>query len=267
MEHLQKRYAANLSMIDHWLGKLLDVMDKNHLWDDTLLIMTTDHGFLLGEHDWTGKNVMHVYNEIAHLPLMIHLPGVVPDKKRISAITQNIDLMPTLLDYFGIVIPPTVRGCSLLGLINGTENKIRDYALYGTFGSTVNITDGKYTYLRAPIREDNHPCYTYTAMPTTFGSFLGVQIPGQIEVGRYLSHTAFPVYRIPVSQAGVPFKMAQHGQLSLLYDIESDYKQLEPIEDEDLVNQYKELLIQAMELEKAPDEQYVRLGLNRLVSI
>ncbi|CAN7745109.1 sulfatase [Paenibacillus sp. LjRoot56] len=261
MEHMQKRYAANLTMIDHWMGKLLNVMDKHHLWDDTLLIMTTDHGFLLGEHDWTGKNVMHVYNEIAHLPLMVHLPGVVPDQKRISAITQNIDLMPTLLDYFGIDIPSTVRGRSLLDLIKGTKNKIRDYALYGTFGMTVNMTDGKYTYLRAPIQEDNHPCYAYTAMPTTFGTFIGSQMPDRIEVGRYLPYTTFPVYRIPFSQAGVPFKMAQHAQLSLLYDIEIDHQQLSPIEDEALIKQYTELLIQAMEFEKAPEDQYVRLGL------
>lgn len=261
MEHLRKRYAANLTMIDHWLGKLLDTMDANRLWDDTLLIMTTDHGFLLGEHDWTGKNMMHVYNEIAHLPLMIHVPGVVLNGEKISAITQNIDLMPTILDYFGIGIPPTVKGKSLLGLVKGTEHKIRDYALYGMFGMTVNITDGAYTYLRAPVREDNYPCYMYTAMPTIFGAFVGNQFPDRVETGRYLSYTAYPVYRIPVSQPGTPFKIAQHGQRSLLYHIESDYGQMEPVEDEALLQSFKELLIQAMEREQAPEEQYVRLGL------
>ena len=75
IEHLQKRYAANLSMIDHWLGKLLDTMDAQDLWQDTMVIFTSDHGFLLGEHELTGKNFMHTYNEIAHLPLMVHVPG------------------------------------------------------------------------------------------------------------------------------------------------------------------------------------------------
>ncbi|WP_162261675.1 sulfatase-like hydrolase/transferase [Paenibacillus sp. Soil750] len=93
----QARYISGLFtyrikfsvMINHWLGKLLDVMDRNNLWDDTLLIMTTDHGFLLGEHKLTGKNIMHTYNEIAHPLLMIHLPGTDPDSNRISAITQK----------------------------------------------------------------------------------------------------------------------------------------------------------------------------------
>ncbi|MCS7461570.1 sulfatase [Paenibacillus doosanensis] len=261
IEHLRKRYAANLTMIDHWLGKLLDTMDQNGLWDDTLLIMTTDHGFLLGEHDWTGKNVMHVYNEIAHLPLMVHVPGTAVAGTRISAITQNIDIMPTILDYFGIEIPPEVRGKSWLPLLDGTARTLRDCALYGMFGMTVNITDGAYTYLRAPVREDNVPCYAYTAMPTTFGSFLGASVPEQIETGRFLSYTAFPVYRIPVSQAGSPFKIAQHGQRSLLYHIEADYRQAAPVEDEERIRSYTELLIRAMELEQAPEEQYERLGL------
>ncbi|WP_156972773.1 sulfatase/phosphatase domain-containing protein [Paenibacillus chitinolyticus] len=62
---------------------------------------------------------------------MTHLPGTDPVSKWISAITQNIDLMPTILGYFGIDIPQTVRGRSLLPLIQGSETKIRDYALAG----------------------------------------------------------------------------------------------------------------------------------------
>ena len=60
--------------------------------------------------------------------------------------------MPTLLDFFGLDVPKTVRGESLLPLINGSQDKIRDWALFGMFGLTVNITDGRYTYLRAPER-------------------------------------------------------------------------------------------------------------------
>ncbi|MGI2295996.1 sulfatase [Paenibacillus sp. GXUN7292] len=261
LEHLRKRYAANLTMIDHWLGKLLKVMDEQRLWEDTLFILTTDHGFLLGEHDWTGKNIMHVYNELAHLPLMIHMPGLEPSEKRVESITQNIDLMPTILDYFGVDIPPVVRGRSLLELLKGKESAIRNYALYGMYGMTVNITDGVYTYLRAPVREDNTPCYTYTAIPTTFGSYLGAGYEKHIETGRFLPYTEYPVFRIPISQPGVPFRIAQHGQQSLLYHIALDYGQQMPVEDFEKIAFYKALLIQAMENEQAPQEQYSRLGL------
>lgn len=261
MEHVRKQYAANLTMIDVWLGKLLDVMDNQNLWDDTMLIFTTDHGFLLGEHDWMGKNLMHVYNEVAHLPLMIHVPGIPSEGRRISALTQNIDVMPTLLDYFGLEIPATVRGRSMLGLIDGSVDKLRDYALYGMFGMTVNITDGNYTYLRAPAAEDNHPCCAYTAMPTSFRNFLGAAAPDRIEAGRFLPYTEFPVFRIPVSQAGSTFRLSQHVRESLLFNITSDYAQLEPVNDKKLEDHYAAILIDAIKSEQAPAEQYARLGL------
>ncbi|WP_134698600.1 sulfatase [Ammoniphilus sp. YIM 78166] len=261
MEHVRKRYAANLSMIDHWLGKLLDTMDQQQLWEDTMVIFTTDHGFLLGEHEWTGKNFMHVYNEIAHLPLMIHVPGMGSVGKQIDSITQNIDLMPTILEYFGIEIPVTVKGQSLLGLIDGTKEKLRDYALYGMHGMTVNLTDGEYTYLRAPAREDNHPCHVYTAMPTSFRSFHGVVDPGKIEVGRFLSQTDYPVFRIPTSQEGSPFKFSKNFRESLLFQLSTDYAQVNPVQDKELQVFYEKRLIEAMEREQAPAEQYVRLGL------
>ena len=67
---LRANYAALVAMCDHYLGRLLDYMDAHDLWRDTALILTTDHGFLLAEHDWWGKNRMPFYDEIAHIPLL-----------------------------------------------------------------------------------------------------------------------------------------------------------------------------------------------------
>lgn len=261
IRHLRKRYAANLTMIDHWLGKLLDTMDRLELWDDTLVIFTTDHGLLLGEHELTGKNFMHVYNELAHLPLLIHVPGMRASGRRIAALTQNIDLMPTVLDFFDIPIPETVRGQSLLRLIDGSQEKLRDYALYGMFGLTVNLTDGEHTYMRAPVREDNVPCYAYTAMPTTFRSYYGTGDPARIETGRFLSYTNYPVFRFPYSQEGRPFMQLKHARESLLFNIREDYDQLAPIRNAELEAFYAARLKEAMRAESAPAEQFVRLGL------
>ncbi|WP_240941188.1 sulfatase [Paenibacillus sp. HB172176] len=72
--HCRYEYAALLSMCDAYLGKVLDSMDELDLWKDTLLIVNTDHGFLLGEHDWWGKSIQPFYNEIAHIPLFIWDP-------------------------------------------------------------------------------------------------------------------------------------------------------------------------------------------------
>ncbi|MFW5787362.1 MAG: sulfatase [Halanaerobiales bacterium] len=262
-QHLRKKYAATLTMADHWLGKLIDSLQENEMWEDTLFILTTDHGHLLGEHGWTGKNKMHVYNELAHLPLLISLPGNKRAGERINALTQNIDIMPTLLDYYNIEKPEPVQGYSLKGVLEGQikEQEHRDTALYGWHGKTVNITDGKYTYFRAPAREDNYPCYVYGAIPTTLWTFMGKGKEKEIEMGRFLEHTDYPVYKIPMAKKGVKSKAIENVKETLLFDIKNDYNQEKPLNDKQIEEKMIKKLKKAMNKAQSPQEQFERLGL------
>lgn len=74
VEHVRFEYASLLSMCDHSLGRVLDAMDAHDLWSDTMLIVATDHGFLLGEHGWWGKNAQPWYDENIHNPLFVWDP-------------------------------------------------------------------------------------------------------------------------------------------------------------------------------------------------
>ncbi len=78
VQHVRYEYAALFSMCDKYLGKVLDLMDDLDMWGDTMLIVCTDHGFLLGEHDWWAKMVQPFYNEVAHTPLFIWDPRTGP---------------------------------------------------------------------------------------------------------------------------------------------------------------------------------------------
>ena len=71
------------------------------MWKDTALVVTTDHGFLLGEHDFWAKNRMNMYEEIVHIPLFMHDPRA-PQLAgaRSAALTQTIDVAPTFLDLY-----------------------------------------------------------------------------------------------------------------------------------------------------------------------
>ena len=86
-------------MTDIHIGEILDVLDAYDMWKDTMVIFTTDHGFHLGEHGYMAKNYMAPYNEVFHIPLIICKPGC--GAARSQALTQNIDVMPTMLEYFG----------------------------------------------------------------------------------------------------------------------------------------------------------------------
>ena len=128
--HCINEYAAVLSMCDDYLGKVLDAMDAYDMWDDTMLIVNTDHGFLLSEHDWWGKVMMPYYNEIAHIPMFIWDPRVKKAGERRQALVQNIDICPTLLDYFGVEIPKDVMGKPLKDTVD-RDVPVREYALFG----------------------------------------------------------------------------------------------------------------------------------------
>lgn len=86
-------------------------MDQYDLWKDTMLIVNTDHGFLLGEHGWWGETVMPMYDEIAHTPLFLYDPRL-PEcgGEHRSSIVQTIDLAPSLLEFFGVEIPRGMQG-------------------------------------------------------------------------------------------------------------------------------------------------------------
>ncbi|MBO9608930.1 MAG: sulfatase [Paenibacillaceae bacterium] len=260
--HLRNRYAGLLTMVDRRFGKLLDTLDRLQLWDDTLVVLTTDHGFLLGEHDMLGKNVMNVYNELAHLPLLVHLPGGAGAGRRIDALTQNIDLMPTLLDYFGLPVPASVRGGSLLALLNGRQDRLREAAIYGYFGLDVNVTDGAFTYFRTPARSDNQPCYLYTAMPTAFRRSVRAERPEDVACGAFLSGTDYPVLRFPARGAGPELGHALLARKTQLFDIRADYLQRRPLDDAALEERMIRLMVGAMQEAQAPAEQFARLGLD-----
>ena len=72
---IRANYAALVAMCDHYFGRLLDFFDAHDLWSDTMLVLTTDHGFLLAEHDWWGKNRQPYYEELSHIPLIVHHPA------------------------------------------------------------------------------------------------------------------------------------------------------------------------------------------------
>lgn len=273
-KHLQNRCKALLTMTDRHIGGLLDVMDKHDLWKDTMVIFTTDHGFHLGEHGYTAKNYMAPYNEVFHIPMTIAAPGVAPGRS--SAVTQAIDILPTVMDYFDVspdVLQNKLHGKDLMPVLKGEKEKVRDSVIYGYFGKQMAWTDGRYTYIRAAKDEKNRPLHVYTAMPTVLRQVYGgndavdVADYDKIEMGRFLPWTDYPVYRFPAdiihwTNASQEFsKRSRFNEDTMLFDLESDYEQMHPIKDAALEAEIVEKLKKDLELHDALPEQLERLGL------
>lgn len=274
LEHLRKTYAATATMTDKWFGRFIETLKENDMYEDTMIILTTDHGHLLGEHGWTAKNNMHVYNEIAHIPLFIHMPQGQGAGTEINALTQNMDIMPTLCDFFDLETPESVKGKSLLPLINGEAETLREACIYGWFGKAVNVTDGKYTYLRNPQRADNSRCYSYSSTLDTLNRFVGVPnilhgrkegefTADQFEVGSFLKHTPYPVFKVPYDNCEIfcASNAALMDEGTLLFDIENDYAQEKKLSDPELEKQMIQKLRECMIEADSPEEQFERLGI------
>jgi arylsulfatase A-like enzyme len=266
-EEIRASYAALVSMCDENFGRLLDHFDAHDLWRDTALIVTTDHGFLLGEHDWWGKNVMPVYDDLARIPLMIHHPDFASQAgTRRRSLTQTIDLMPTFLEMFGQPIPPEVQGRSLLPLL-AEDKPIHDAALYGYFGAACNVTDGRYSYFRYPESLDAENLWEYTLMPTRMTR----RMNGDDLVGATLTPPmpftkGMPVLRVrpTVTPDGLPAAMENRSYsdaVTALYDTELDPGQTRPLDDPAIEARLAGLLARGLAETDAPAELFQRLGL------
>ena len=259
-ETYRKLNAALVTMCDDYLGKILDFMDEHNMWEDTLLIVNTDHGFLLGEHDWWGKCAMPFYNEIANTPLFIWHPECNVKNQRRSSLVQTIDLPVTILNYFGIDKTANMQGFDLKPVITD-DQPVRTGALYGLFGGHVNYTDGRYVYMRAPATEQNTPLFNYTHMPAH------MRFPFELDEMRTMNwHKGFSFTKgCPVMQLNASAKHGgalSHEFGTMLFDLHQDPGQLNPIDSPEKEDELIADMIRLMQENDAPEEQFERLGLN-----
>jgi arylsulfatase A-like enzyme len=257
IEHARMEYAALVSMCDHSLGRVLDFMDARDMWRDTLLIVNTDHGFLLGEHGWWAKSVMPWFNELVHLPMFLWDPRTRGADTRRGALAQTIDMAPTLLRYFGLETPPDMQGRDLAAVLT-EDRRLREGALFGIHGGHVNVTDGRHVYMRASATPENGPLEEYTLMPTHMRGRYAVEELAEWEPAEPLPFTkGLRTLRIP--GAGGWMNPWRHG--TLLFDLDSDPGQQRPLDDPETELRMLRLLASLLRDADAPRSQFERLGI------
>ncbi|QUI24793.1 sulfatase [Vallitalea pronyensis] len=262
VDHVRYEYAALISMCDNYLGKVLDMMDDYDLWKDTMLIVNTDHGYMLGEKEWWGKNIQPFYNEVVQTPLFIWDPRTGIKNERRQALVQTIDLPATLLEYFALDIPKDMEGKSLKETIL-SDKKVRECALFGLAGGHINVTDGRYVYMRGPVRPDNKEHYEYTLMPTHMNQMFQVNELQDIELQEPFEFTKN--CRLMKIKSNSYFNPYWYG--TRLYDLAEDPEQLKPYRDFNIEEKMIKLLVNRMKENDAPVEQYERIGVSRDIAM
>jgi iduronate 2-sulfatase len=117
-EYMQA-YHACVSFIDAQLGLVLDGLKKNGLWDETVIIFTSDHGYHLGDHFIWGK--VTLFDIGAKVPFIVRAPGLTKPGTSSEAMVELIDIYPTLTDLAGLQAPDHLQGVSLRPLLENSE--------------------------------------------------------------------------------------------------------------------------------------------------
>ena len=263
---IRARYGAKLMMIDHWLGHMLDAIDANDLWRDTMVVLCTDHGHYLGEKDIWGKPAVPLYETIARIPLLIAGAGIAPGT--CDALTTSADIFASLADVFGVTdkIRQRTHGKSLLPLLSGDERDIRDWILAGVWGREVHYIDKSIKYARAPA-DQNAPLSMWSnrwsTMPTHFLTRdRELPLPDDRAVLDRMPGSNVPVIRQMWDASDhVPFWAYARFSGNHLYDLGND-----PDENQNLAGLPREAnaveaLRSALQSVEAPAEQFQRLGL------
>ncbi|MBN2582075.1 MAG: sulfatase, partial [Planctomycetes bacterium] len=125
LQQVRHLYMGKVTQVDDQLPALWKKLDERGLSDDTLVVILSDHGEMLGEHNQMRKFGVPLYDELATCVMMMRLPGTVPVGKRVTGLTQNIDLMPTLLDLLEVDERPQADGLSLRPILEDKADKVR----------------------------------------------------------------------------------------------------------------------------------------------
>ena len=140
IQRLQARYAAEVTLTDKWVGHLLRQIEEMGLLRNTMVVLISDHGMYLGEHNRTGKHTVDptdpwpIYDEVGHIPLLVWVPkGSLP--KRIDTVVQPADLMATILDVCNVP-GPEIYGRSWLPLLEGKPSRNWDYVFTSCHSGT-----------------------------------------------------------------------------------------------------------------------------------
>ena len=251
--HVRALYAGEISMTDRWVGYLLDKLEQLRLLDDTMIVVTTDHGHMFGEHGLMGKpwaaiSDSNMYQEVSHIPLLIYHPQLRQPGTRIADLVQLVDLYPTILAALDIAPPTGIHGHSLLPYVldAAVSDHPRTVACYGRFGEALSITDGEWTLFVWPPGDANGPLHWYSQLPPQFGPY---QVAGPRQPGQ-------PYDRWPVSCA--------RGEMrTQLFNIREDPAQLhdQAHTHPQVVGRLMQSAADFLGAVGAPIDQFERLGL------
>ena len=155
----EDRYRGEVAYTDMLIGEIIGWLKQEQLYDNALVVFTSDHGEALGEHG-EPTHGLFVYESVLRVPLIIKLPGQVNAGTTMAPPVQSIDILPTVLQSLGIDQPAAVQGVELLSRINSKSAPARLIYAESLYPRTQYgwsalrcIREGSFKYIQAPRAE------------------------------------------------------------------------------------------------------------------
>jgi arylsulfatase A-like enzyme len=131
VRQIRANYYGKISIIDHWIGNIIQTLKDRGTWDRTIVVFTADHGEYIGAHGRLGKCGFET--ESSGIPLILRWPGEIPAGRTTPALASNLDVFPTLFDAINTAMSPERFGTSLLPVAKGEVDTVQD-AVFSEIG-------------------------------------------------------------------------------------------------------------------------------------
>jgi arylsulfatase A-like enzyme len=154
LRRMRQLYAAEVTMVDVWLGRFLDRLENLGLAQNTLVMLVSDHGVLLGERGWVGKRYSEMHEELTHVPMAMRHPAGKAAGRTTNYFASTHDVGPTVLSVLGVDEPRGMNGADWSPLFDGrAPRRDRSYrtAAYNTY---LSASDGRWLLIAGNHREE-----------------------------------------------------------------------------------------------------------------
>ena len=154
LRRMRQLYAAEVTLVDAWLGKFLDRLANLGMEENTVVVLVSDHGVLLGEYGWVGKRYSEMHQALTHVPMVIRHPAGKAKGQPTNYYASTHDIGPTVLSMVGVDRVEGMNGVDLSPLMEGrAPSKKRGYrtASYNTY---VSAGDDRWLLISGPRRQE-----------------------------------------------------------------------------------------------------------------
>ena len=150
LDRIVSLYDGALVQADERAGELLAELDRLGRRDDTLVVVTSDHGEELYDHNFYFLHSWSIYRSVLHVPLLVRLPGRVPAGQELHTVVESIDIAPTILTLLGLEPPASYQGSSLVPFFDGGGLDVAGEA-YSDLGPRIHsLRAGRWHYILNP---------------------------------------------------------------------------------------------------------------------